>query len=303
MRPPGRISSHPLSPLQGLLRDAVDYAGLFPPAQLSMDQAVRNYATYLHGPHHAFLGRFVLPLGRLTEFSAAYGRLHATEQQGWQLSAIVAEEPAAGERTIREFNGAHPEAPVVAVEIRLAGSVATAAAMPTACRVEGWLELSPAETPSGAVLAQLKAHGLGAKLRTGGTTPEAFPPARRVAEFLAACRAAGVVAKATAGLHHPVRGPYPLTYEATSPRGVMGGFLNLFLAAAWIQRGATAAEATALLEEDEPAAFSFQPDGLGWREQLFSTAELGQTRRTLLRSFGSCSFAEPIEGLQDLGWL
>lgn len=303
MRPPGRTPSRPSAAIAALLGEVVDYAGLFPPAQLAMDQAVRNYAAYLNGPHHPFLGRFILPLGRLPEFSAAYQQLHATEQTGWRLSVIAGEDSAANEKALREFKTAHPGAPIAAVEFRFARGVTAPAALRSAGDREGWVEFSPADSSFRDVLSQLKSHGLGAKLRTGGTTPEAFPPARRVAEFLAACREAGVVAKATAGLHHPVSGLHPLTYEAASPRSVMFGFLNLFLAAAWINRGASADDATALLEDREPANFSCQPDCLTWRQQRFTTTELVTMRRTLLRSFGSCSFAEPIEGLQDLGWL
>ena len=32
--------------LRALLTGIVDYAGLFPPAQLSLDEAIRNYARY-----------------------------------------------------------------------------------------------------------------------------------------------------------------------------------------------------------------------------------------------------------------
>ena len=39
------------------------------------------------------------------------------------------------------------------------------------------------------------------------------------------------------GLHHPVRGEYPLTYAPDAPRGVMHGFLNVFLAAAFVWHG------------------------------------------------------------------
>src|SRR6185503_6096765 len=91
----------------------------------------------------------------------------------------------------------------------------------------------PAEVVNGGdargFIAALAGHSAAAKVRTGGVTPEAFPAPGKLAEFISACHGAGVPFKATAGLHHPVRAEYPLTYEPGCPRGVMHGFLNVFL--------------------------------------------------------------------------
>jgi hypothetical protein len=119
--------------------------------------------------------------------------------------------------------------------------------------------------------------------------------------------------KATAGLHHPVRGEYPLTYAPDSQRALMHGFLNVFLAsaAAWAAAepdGATSSSEPppSLLElVEERDAWSFRPDGemIRWRGQLFSSAEIARARVGLGRAFGSCSFVEPISELEALGWL
>jgi hypothetical protein len=53
--------------LRVLLEDLIDYAGLFPPAALSMQDAVRNYARYRDGQYAWALGRFVVPKERLRE--------------------------------------------------------------------------------------------------------------------------------------------------------------------------------------------------------------------------------------------
>ncbi|MDF2772824.1 MAG: hypothetical protein K0S86_2319, partial [Geminicoccaceae bacterium] len=58
------------APIRMLLRDAVDYAGLFPPAQLDMPGAVAEYAAYLASADAWALGRFVVPAARLDEMAA-----------------------------------------------------------------------------------------------------------------------------------------------------------------------------------------------------------------------------------------
>ena len=53
--------------LRVLLEHLIDYAGLFPPAALSMQDAVRNYARYREGEYAWALGRFVVPEARVRE--------------------------------------------------------------------------------------------------------------------------------------------------------------------------------------------------------------------------------------------
>jgi hypothetical protein len=53
--------------LRVLLDRLIDYAGLFPPAGLSMQDAVRNYARYRDGEHAWMLGKFVVPAARAQE--------------------------------------------------------------------------------------------------------------------------------------------------------------------------------------------------------------------------------------------
>jgi hypothetical protein len=53
--------------LRALLENLIDYAGLFPPAALTMQDAVRNYARYRDGEHAWALGKFVVPQARASE--------------------------------------------------------------------------------------------------------------------------------------------------------------------------------------------------------------------------------------------
>jgi hypothetical protein len=238
--------------LRALLEHLVDYAGLFPPAALTMQDAVRNYARYRDGEYAWALGKFVVPQARAVEVPKEF-----------PLSILgVDEVKATTEEEIAEFP---PDAYVEIADVKL--------------------------------LDAIRRHGLRAKIRTGGITPDAFPAIGNVAEFLRACKAKGVAFKATAGLHHPLRCVKPLTYEPNAPLGTMHGFLNVFLAAALLDH------ADEILAETDARAFAFDDGGAEWRGHRVTTEELVAMRRDFATSFGSCSFEEPIADLKELGWL
>jgi hypothetical protein len=142
--------------------------------------------------------------------------------------------------------------------------------------------------------------GRRAKIRTGGETADNFPACESVIEFMSLCAAADVPFKATAGLHHPVRSVHRFTYQPESASGIMHGFVNLFLAAAFLRAGLDSALALQLLEEQSPQAFHLDSDGAAWRHHRLSQREIAAARQDFAVSFGSCSFTEPIDDLRTL---
>jgi hypothetical protein len=68
-----------LAALRALLADIVDYAGLFPPARLELNEAIRNYARYRRGPESWMLARFICPAGRLGELAPYLDELFSRE--------------------------------------------------------------------------------------------------------------------------------------------------------------------------------------------------------------------------------
>jgi hypothetical protein len=106
--------------------------------------------------------------------------------------------------------------------------------------------------------------------------------------------------KATAGLHHPLRSVHRFTYQPESPSGIMHGFINIFLTAAFLWAGMEPEVAVQLLKEQSAQAFHFDLDEVGWREHWLSRDEIAAARRSFAISFGSCSFTEPIDDLRSL---
>ncbi|ODS30531.1 MAG: hypothetical protein SCARUB_04352 [Candidatus Scalindua rubra] len=61
--------------LRALMEKAIDYAGLFPPANLPMEKAVADYNGYRECPNSWMLSRFICPTTRLSEFEETYAGL------------------------------------------------------------------------------------------------------------------------------------------------------------------------------------------------------------------------------------
>jgi len=296
--------------LRALLRGAIDYAGLFPPAGLDMASAVSNYASYRDGTHAWALGRFVVPASRIAEFeSAAAGLLPpAPSPSAWRVAALLGADPAADIRALGELNCRHAaegEGAVAADVVegkadsvegveRLLGQVPS--------YLQGYVEVPIAGDPALLVAAISRAGGK-AKVRTGGITPDAFPKAADLVRFIRACLSVKVPFKATAGLHHPLRADYRLTYEPDSVRGTMFGFLNLFLATAFMTDGLDDRQAGLLLEERDGDSIRFDDSGVDWKGRRLGLDAIRRSREAGIVSFGSCSFTEPIGDLESLGLL
>lgn len=300
-----------MNAIDALLSGLVDYAGLFPPASEGMREALENYASYLASDDSSALGRFIVPISRLKELEDASTGLMSRDRasEPWRLSVLVTGDVrAAGEEMLR-FNSRHGaswqqgHAVIDVVELK-ANTVddieRQRSDLPTSLTAYFEIPIKGDVAPLVQAIARVRAR---AKVRTGGVTPDSIPAAADVISFIAACRRESVPFKATAGLHHPIRGPYKLTYEPDSPAGTMYGYLNVFVASALLYAGESEATATAALEETDRRAFAFGDDAIVWREKRITAEQIEASRRDLAISFGSCSFREPIDELKPLSHL
>jgi hypothetical protein len=269
----------------------IDYAGLFPPAQLTLAQAADEYRAARAGPHAWMLGRFIIPVQLLAEHSEAFDGPYSVIADGdlERLTQVGA---------LRQRG-----AKIEALEIPLRNDISTDDAVDAIEKLRSSLiALEPNDLPVFVEISRsggwstLRRAAFGAKLRCGGVSAEAFPSVDRVADFIAGAHTSGVPFKATAGLHHPVRHRDPATGF------MMHGFLNILAAAALAGRVQTDTLKFVIAEED-PSAFGFEDDSFVWRDQRVSVDELHDVRQRGFVAYGSCSFAEPIEDLQALGIL
>ena len=293
-----------MDPVSILTAGLVDYAGLFPPAGLPMRAALENYTSYFNGSDAPSLGRFIVPVERIDEMEVAASGLFppTSDARPWKVSVLVGADLESALARVQAFNAEHQsadanEAIVDALEIRidLLDELAASEVFRTHS-LSVFVELPLGDDLENGIAA-IRETGVFAKVRTGGVTPSAFPGAADIVRFLRECCKAGVAFKATAGLHHPLRAPYRLTYQKGSGIATMFGFLNVFLGAALMWGGADDATVRRLIEETEQDSFSVSDNAITWRDELIAAGTIQQTRRYFATSFGSCSFREPVDEL------
>ena len=203
--------------LKAMLEHFIDYAGIFPPATVPLDEAVNNYGGYKRSEYSWMLRWLVVNAGDVEKIPGAY-------QHTLSVLAVA------------------DQTRVAALETK----EIVFAQRPVYCEV-AVTELHK--------LAAVKKAECFAKIRTGGVTPQAIPKPELVAEFILTCASLRLAFKATAGLHHPVRAMQKLSYDEYAPQAVMHGFINVIMASAFAYCGEK--NIVPILCEQDASAFKF----------------------------------------------
>ncbi|HTV03480.1 MAG TPA: hypothetical protein VMF13_23210 [Luteitalea sp.] len=302
-----------------LLSGLFDYAGLFPPASRSFADALSDYQRYRASRDGWMLGRLVLPAAQLPALTALSERLpRGDDAVPWRIAALAGAEVHADLDLVSAFNRTHADvgngaALVDCIELRVEAPDDVRAARTWASRgFEVFCEVPLGPSMDG-LLDSVARVGLHAKVRMGGTTPDAIPDADSVAAFLCGCVARGVVAKATAGLHHALTGTYPLTYEGDGPTAPLFGYLNVVLGAGIVEGAGRSASQSPELCATVAHLLGVRaaPTWLGhalieWCGDHGPVIEgpledFAVAGRALVRSIGTCSFEEPVEDARRIG--
>ncbi|HWB19997.1 MAG TPA: hypothetical protein VG711_06840 [Phycisphaerales bacterium] len=307
--------------LHALLQGVIDYAGLFPPARLSMSETVQNYAKFLESDEEWMLGRLIVPARRLEEFEREAAPImqqwinrheresaseEPSEQGAWQISALTgdagSDELANDLETIAEFNERHAHdqggdgfAVVDVIELKADSARAIDVALDLIPEdLYAFFEIPSKHDPRGFVAAIVDGDA-GAKIRTGGLTAESYPLPAEVARFIAACSKAKVTWKATAGMHHPLR------HFSDAVQTKEHGFLNIFIAGCLAGAGmVNESEIEQILNVEHINAFTIDKKIVGWTDKRMPIADVRRVREQIASSFGSCSFDEPVADLRTL---
>lgn len=237
-----------------MLERLIDHAALFPPASMSLDDALAEDRAARESSAAALMGRFVVPARLLEQLP----------DDGPALSVVLSSSDEATLLAGRPVQSA--ELALGTPQPRPADILATHRALePLGTEIYfelvfdgGWRNDVPA------AIGAIAALGARVKLRCGGAMT---PTVEQVALVIAACRDAGAPFKCTAGLHHAVR------------LGDEHGFLNILAATT-----APNARLEDVLAEEDPAALDLDAadrslftsfGSCRWREPVDDLRALG----------------------------
>lgn len=302
--------------LYALMEGLIDYAGLFPPANLALKDAIAIYAKDIQSDDAWMLGPFILPIDKLCELQAhsnlfmnqkkltlsLTGKKSATEEEcAFQLDEDL--------KQIFFYQNKYREwARVAAIEIPLPSAIPTKSLLQqiadgakrinakTYCELtllnnEDWRK----QVDEISEFNQQDRGKLGVKLRTGGIEAKMFPSTEKVASVVSVCVKRKIPLKFTAGLHHPIR----MYREEVNTK--MHGFLNIFMAGMIAyKKGLGVNGIEEVIIDENSANFILANEGLGWKDTVLQHTEIKWMRENLLCSFGSCSFDEPRMELLEL---
>jgi len=310
-----------------LFGEIIDYAGLFPPARLTMRDAVARFLDHRGSSDGWMLGRFVCPATRLAELAplvtTAEGRhspvrlavLGTGGDDPPTLAATLERDLEAIASFVSEFGA---EAPIEVFELKLPTKADPAETVDFVCDqlarpgrrsphlffeaplLGDWRPAVELAARAVAVAGHEadRHRDCGLKIRCGGLEAMSVPSVEAVAGAVIAARNAEVQLKATQGLHHPFR------HDDASLRTTVHGFVNLIAAAVLAKAHVLdAATVEAIVAEQDPQVFAVTGSALRWRDLEADIQAIVEGRQHAVAGFGSCSFSEPRADLADLGWI
>lgn len=310
--------------LRVFLSELIDYAGLFPPAKLPLDEAIRNYASYRSCDDSWMMSRFIIPVAKLRDLES-YGLELFSQNPPFVFSVLSrgGDHPELFLKNLKEdlqeiqnFHNRHQGRTCVdRLEIRLPQpfievstkddivsffqDVERVITQSTKEEMIPFFEMTFADNWQGTcnkVIRALVGQKGGFKLRCGGVEAHMFPSPEMVSQVIYSCAQSKVPLKCTAGLHHPVR------HHNDSVKTKMYGFFNIFVAGIMAcQHQLSFEEIEKVVVDENPENFVFQDAMISWMDYEVDLDQAKQARKHFITSFGSCSFDEPREDLQTLG--
>ena len=239
--------------LRTFMNGLVDYAGLFPPADLPLDKAINEYFEQLKSDNSAMLSRFIIPISKLNDlddfiplFSDIGSLRLSVLGGGGKTDDEYLSKIKQNITNINEYRRKHSDKILIdVIECKMATNSPSKSTMQEATTLLNENELTHYHeftelpdvginystnedesswdeviVPTVELISKMK--GAGVKLRCGGVVKEAFPSVEQVAAMIQTCVLAKAPMKFTAGLHHPIR------HFADEYDEFMHGFINTF---------------------------------------------------------------------------
>jgi hypothetical protein len=281
-----------------------------------MRAALEEYGKVLDSPDTWMVNRFVCPTSRMSE---CFEILEEAEETGtgekpWIDFAVVGTPLERGataseslEKDMSTLRPAFQLGDVTTFEVKVPTGDELAGCVGALKKGFNWFDERDVEVyvelPWGAHMSDDMAtvageiDGIGFKARTGGVRPDQFPDTRTLAGFISEVAGLESTFKFTAGLHQPLR-----SYDSNIST-FQHGFLNVMIASALATiQGASTDLIDEVLSIQDSAQFVFTDKTVEVGDNVLSLKDIDEFW-LFFGGFGSCSFKEPIEGLQRLGWV
>lgn len=314
--------------LRTALTGIIDYAGLFPPANLHLNEAFANYLKYRKDKYSFMLSRFICPVKLFKELEGlnpdsdeviylsvlgrgGYNIRDFTENLNEDIGLWKNFSKSTGKRFVTdtfeiklpdELITDHKSGIVSEFIDSISEKIRSEFENPVLMFFEGhigteWQKNIKCLT-EGINIHNKNHPDSGFKLRTGGIESYSFPEPRQIAFAIRECLDRSVRMKCTAGLHHPFR-----HFDKTIGTK-MHGFINVFGTGIIAMRhNISDAGLKEILTDENPDNFIFTDEYFSWKNWDINISEIELARKDLMMSFGSCSFEEPVEDLKNLNLL
>jgi hypothetical protein len=330
-----------MSALHALMEGIIDYAGLFPPARLSLSETVRNYARHLAGLESWLLGRLVCPTAKFAELDALQAEVidPSARKKPWRISALgrsgqdavsfgsgLVEDAAAMRDLADRFDG---RVVADAIETRLPDALLTGdddseIVDVVGAAVKAMQRALPGQDDGVSIFLEVPfvgdwAQAVERAVRAVSGVRDSMPGGAGAGTIGLKIRTGGVTADLIPSVEQvatfidtcvagdiPFKATaglhHPVRHHSQEVGAKMHGFLNVFLAAVLARAGALPRPALLdILAEETVGHFRFDKNGLGWGDRTATIEQIHTARRESAISFGSCSVTEPIEDLTNLG--
>ncbi len=320
--------------LKALITHLIDYAGLFPPASLSLPDAYKEFTGYINEADEWILSKFICPAKHLSALVELISK-DESNKKSFPVSVL-----GRGGSNVEEFIKGTSEDllqiikflketettfPTDAFEVRLSedlvlennvnamyevlNNVSSIFKESLVLPVKKFFEIPLKNCWKSSVdnfASALKRHNAlfaqdenfprsGFKLRTGGVEVAAFPTVEQIAYVIKSCYENQIPLKFTAGLHHPIR------HYNEAVKTKMHGFLNVFGTGILLYGNDLLEEDLMNILCDEDAEnFRFDDKNFYWKEFKSPMKVIENARKNFVISYGSCSFDEPREDLINL---
>ena len=302
----------PVESIKLFLTKLIDYAGLFPPAKLELESALKNYSKYIQCNDNWMMSQFIIPVHLLEEITAEL-MVGFSKSNPLKLSILSGELSKEVEK-LNQFQNLYSEKvyysgletriqnrstfnqlldSILVIQLKYNFTLATFFELPPC---ENWVENMKSTNEAISQFNKINNTNFGFKLRCGGVEAHMFPSADSIAETIISCINFEIPIKFTAGLHHPIR------HYNESLKTKMYGFFNIFIGGMLTKKyGFDSNKCVEILKDESLGNFKFSNDKLSWKEYSLNNFEIKHFRKNNFISFGSCSFNEPREDLIKLG--